>query len=75
MRPSLTVAGPENADRTRLADVAMNLATKFGNLARAKLGSAVLVEPKLACIGAIESSLSGIGRREPYHSQNQSGRH
>jgi hypothetical protein len=41
------IAGPKNADYTGFADVAMNVATKFGKLAGDKLGRAMLLEAKL----------------------------
>jgi hypothetical protein len=38
------IAGSENADHTGFADVAMNVAAKFGKLACDKLGCAMLLE-------------------------------
>jgi hypothetical protein len=41
------IAGSENADYAGLADIAMNLAAKFGKLAGDELGRAMLLEAKL----------------------------
>jgi hypothetical protein len=41
------IAGSENADHAGLADIAMNLAAKFGKLAGDELGRAMLLEAKL----------------------------
>ena len=44
----------ENTDDTGLADVAMNVATKFGKLAGDKLGRAMLLEAKLGmCVQVV----------------------
>jgi hypothetical protein len=42
-----TVAGPKHANHARFADIAMNLAAKFGKLAGDELGRAMLLEAKL----------------------------
>jgi hypothetical protein len=55
------IAGSENADHTGLADVAMDLAAKFGKLTGDKLGCAMLLEAKLGCACRYKFERSTLG--------------